>query len=178
MRFWKLTLPAIAASCLLFVWTGCENFLEPDPASFTSTGNYYETAEHFESAINSTYSRLRAQAGISSTSFRTLTELRFDCCITDPERLSTSPSGKPIAEWYASPSNSYFSDQWSDAYHTIAQTNVILGRIGDASFNDETQRNRIIGQAKFIRALSYWYLVQFYGDVPLILEEVRVVAKS
>lgn len=173
MLFGKSTLRAVAASCLVLLWTGCESFLEPDPASFTSTGNYYQTPAHFESAINSAYSRLRAQAGISSTPFRTLTELRFDCCITDPERLSTSPSGKPIAEWYAVPSNSYFANQWSGAYHTIAQTNVILGRIEDAAFSDEALRTRIIGQAKFIRALSYWYLVQFYGDVPLVLTEVR-----
>lgn len=178
MRFWKLTLTTLGASSLLLASTACDAFLEPDPASFTSTGNYYESPEHFEAALNSAYSRLRAQAGISNTAYRTITELRFDCCITDPQRLSTSPSGKPIAEWYAEPSNAYFENQWTTAYHTIAQTNVILSRIPEASFRDGVQRDRIIGQAKFIRALSYWYLVQLYGDVPLVLGEVATPADA
>lgn len=172
MRFRKLPLLVLAATCIPW-WAGCEEMLEPEPASFTSTTHYFQQPEHFESAINSAYSRLRTQAGLSTTSFRTITELRFDCCITDPQRLSTSPSGKPLAEWYASPSNAFIAEQWAAAYHTIAQSNIILGRIGDVHFGDEGQRDRIIGQAKFIRALSYWYLVQFYGDIPLILEEVR-----
>lgn len=173
MRSWKSMLAAAGVSCLPVLWTGCESFLQPEPASFTTTETYYEKPEHFESAINSAYSRLRAQAGIANTAYRTITELRFDCCITDPQRLSTSPSGKPIAEWYAAPSNAYFADQWSRAYHTIAQTNTILSRVDGVTFEDQTQKDQIIGQAKFIRALSYWYLVQFYGAVPLVLAEVK-----
>jgi hypothetical protein len=33
---------------------------------------------------------------------------------------------------------------------------------------DETQKNYILGEAKFLRALGYFYLVRLYGDVPLV----------
>jgi starch-binding outer membrane protein, SusD/RagB family len=178
MQLRRLAVSVVGVSCLLSLFSACDSFLDPDPESFTTTSNYFQTPEQFEAAINSAYSRLRAQGGISNQSFRTLTEARFDCCVTDPQRLTTNPSGKPIQEWNAATSNQYFLDQWTLPYHTIAQTNVILERIGSVTFQDEAQRDRIIGQAKFIRALSYWYLVQFYGDVPLVLGAVKTPAEA
>ncbi|HWV35252.1 MAG TPA: RagB/SusD family nutrient uptake outer membrane protein [Thermomicrobiales bacterium] len=178
MRYARSTFVAVMLAGLQLTAGGCEGFLEPNPASFTTTENYYRTPEHFEAAVNGAYSRLRAFAGVSNAAFRVNTELRFDCCITDPHRLSTSPSGKPIAEWYATATNDFFANLWSGAYHAIAQTNIILGRIGSIEFRDETQRDRIVGQAKFIRALAYWYLVQFFGEVPLVLTEVRTLGEA
>ena len=126
MRFQRLTLAALTAVGLQISAAGCEGFLEPNPASFTTTENYFQLPEHFEAAINGAYSRLRAYAGVSNSAFRVVTELRFDCCITDPHRLSTNPSGKPIAEWYATATNSFFTNLWSGAYHAIAEVLSIV----------------------------------------------------
>ena len=43
---------------------------------------------------------------------------------------------------------------------------MILQEIKGKNFS-ETQLNRIIGEAKFMRAYAYFNLVQFYGDIPL-----------
>ncbi len=35
---------------------------------------------------------------------------------------------------------------------------------------DENVKNRILGEAAFLRGFYYYFLVRWYGDVPLILE--------
>lgn len=157
---------------LLIVWSGCDNFLEPDPESFSSTSNYYRSPAHFEAAINSAYSRLRDQAGISNEAFRFIVEVRMDAINLQFDPRSTGVDEQPMEEWFATSDNGLPRDQWNDIYHTVAQTNVILGRIDGVDFRDQALKNRITGEAQFIRALSYWYAVQMWGDVPLVLREV------
>ena len=62
------------AVCLLFAWAGCDSFLEPDPASFSTTANFYETPAQFEQAVNGIYSRFRTLVG--DADYRYATDLR------------------------------------------------------------------------------------------------------
>src|SRR5690625_279302 len=60
------------------LWSACTEILEPDPKSFTSTANFYETEEDMVSAVNGAYNRLRTQAGISNVHFNFWNEIRSD----------------------------------------------------------------------------------------------------
>jgi len=57
---------------------------------------------------------------------------------------------------------------WQGAYSGIGRTNVFLANIGNVSM-DATLKARMTGEAKFLRALYYFNLINYYGDVPLIL---------
>jgi len=46
--------------------------------------------------------------------------------------------------------------------------NAILENVTADNIPDQTQRNNILGQAHFIRGLSYFYLVKLYGNIPLV----------
>lgn len=161
----------IVAAFLLFAHA-CDSILEPDPKSFTSTSNFYQTPEDFSSALNGAYNRLRTQAGISNVQFNYWNEIRSDIINRHFDVNLPSIQGQPIVEWFVVPSNDWVQSQWSQIYNTITQTNMILERIEPIEFGDTSQKNRIIGEAKFIRALSYWYAVQYWGDIPIVLEEV------
>lgn len=70
---------------------------------------------------------------------------------------------------------------WANSYHTINTANIVLSKL-DVITGDE--KDEIEGEAKFIRALAYYYLVNLYAapysagnttanpGVPLILEPV------
>jgi hypothetical protein len=62
---------------------------------------------------------------------------------------------------------------WSSAYEGIKYSNTVISRIGDAEFSSDAERNSILGSAYFYRAYHYYRLTHQFGDVPLILEEVR-----
>ena len=172
MKYFKHTLLLFAAASVLFLWTACEDILEPDPASFTSTANFYQTPDDFSSALNGAYNRLRTQAGISNVQFNYWNEIRTDVINRHFDVNLPSIQGQPIAEWFVVPSNTWVQSQWNQIYNTITQTNMILNRIEGVEFQNESEMNQIRGEAMFIRALSYWYAVQYWGDVPIVLEEV------
>lgn len=167
-RLWSVLILGLA-----FVISGCDtdNFLSPEPESFSTTATYYEQPSHFEAAVNSAYARLREQAGVSDANFRHINETRSDAMNRHFDINLPGVNQQPFLEWFAESSNSIPRGQWNNIYTTVAQTNTILSRIDDVEFSDQNQRDEIVGQAKFIRALSYWYAVQYWGGVPLELEE-------
>ena len=57
--------------------------------------------------------------------------------------------------------NAYVRDTWQYAYKAIYQTNVILDNLNIVTNADD--KNRIEGEAKFLRAINYFELVRFYG---------------
>lgn len=163
--------------------TGCDAFLEPDPKSFSSTVDYYQVPGHFDAALNSVYAQLRSSlaltAGSFTSTFMNWMEVRMDA--VNRHYNVNLPGGQRIIEWL--PTASDGGGTWNSLYHTIAQANVVLDRIEGVSFPNETQKNQIVGEAKFLRALSYWYLVQFYGNedglgVPLVLHEISSPANA
>jgi len=60
---------------------------------------------------------------------------------------------------------------WSTAYKAIYGSNAVIEGIAASvspKLHDDI-RKRLTAEAKFVRAFSYFYLVNFYGDVPLVL---------
>lgn len=61
-----------------------------------------------------------------------------------------------------------FDDLWTDTYPVIFQANdAIRGLIASTTLTAKI-RSQLLGEAYFIRAYCYFYLVNIYGDVPLV----------
>jgi hypothetical protein len=58
---------------------------------------------------------------------------------------------------------------WRDHYRTIFRCNQVLDRVPTITTMDATLQKRVLAEAKFIRALSYFNLASLYGNVPLDL---------
>ena len=65
--------------------------------------------------------------------------------------------------------NSYITSMWQSSYQSIAQANDAIEKVEASSNVSEAVRKRVVGEAKFLRAYYYFYLVQFFGPVPLVL---------
>jgi hypothetical protein len=62
---------------------------------------------------------------------------------------------------------------WNKLYSTIANANDLIATLDRLNL-DSTFEQRAYGEAYFLRAFSYYYLVRLYGGVPLRLEAVDV----
>ena len=58
---------------------------------------------------------------------------------------------------------------WSIPYLLINNTNAAIDGLTNSTSVTSTVKNELLGEAKFIRAFCYFYLVNLFGDVPLIL---------
>ncbi len=76
--------------------------------------------------------------------------------------MSTFQSTAGISRWS--------QDLYAQFYLAISRANDVINAIDEDNLVDDEARDEIAGQAYFVRAFAYWYLVNFWGDVPLILE--------
>ena len=65
--------------------------------------------------------------------------------------------------------NDNITSVWRYSYQSIAQANDAIDKVGASRHVSEAIRRRVVGEAKFLRAYYYFYLVQFFGPVPLVL---------
>lgn len=66
-------------------------------------------------------------------------------------------------------SNTSIKSAWDNAYSRIYHANAILEGLESAPTVSATVKQQLTGEAKFLRAYCYFYLVNFFGDVPLVL---------
>lgn len=58
---------------------------------------------------------------------------------------------------------------WNSMYRTIYSANAILEGLDRSNSVSDKIRNRIKGEAMFVRAFSYFYLTNLFGEVPIVL---------
>jgi hypothetical protein len=80
----------------------------------------------------------------------------------------TSGSGASIGTFEHDPQNGNVASGWSTLFTGVTAANLAIDRVSRADIGD-TVKARLVGEAKFLRALYYFYLVQLFGEVPLAL---------
>ena len=83
-------------------------------------------------------------------------------------------SFQDILVFQQTPSLNFVENVWRAAYETIGRTNELIDNLMVYELPDETEENNILGQAYYIRALSYFNLVRIYGGVPLLTKTVTI----
>lgn len=155
---------------LLFIWvlSSCESFVDVDVPNDRITGStVFNNDQTALSALDGLYSQLFntsfAAGGNRSVTF--LAGLSADnFTVTEP-----SEDMEEFNENEILPSNGFNRDLWSGAYSTIYMANNLIERVESSTGLSENNINRIVGAAKFVRAFTYFNLVNLYKEVPLIL---------
>ena len=57
---------------------------------------------------------------------------------------------------------------WDRMYLAIREANVAIDRLPTSTFTDTVLRDKLLGEAYFLRAYYYQQLLRFYGGVPII----------
>lgn len=69
---------------------------------------------------------------------------------------------------------SYLADQWSMRYVVIKRANDVIRYVPRIDFSDQTLKNRVLGEAYFLRGLMYFQLTTNYANekagVPIVTE--------
>lgn len=160
---------AICGAMLLGAGSGCKKFLEEQDPSNLTPDSYFTLPEHADAAIFAAYARLRvigAGAGIFSNNYEMLD------APTGTMTTATAQNSdlNNLLGLVYDGDNLHIGQWWKGLYREIAQTNLVLDNVPKINPMDEGQRKRVMGEAHFLRAWSYFYAVRFWGDVPLILK--------
>ena len=161
-------------SIILLSSTACTKWLEKkdeDPSNL-SPDSYYTLPAHAEAAIAAAYAQTRfinGGAGIFANNF-SMVEM-----VTGTAKTETGQNTdlNNLLGLSYNGDNVFVGNWWNGAYSVIAQANLVLDKVPGITPMDDDQKQRILGEAKFLRAWSYFYLVRLYGAVPVITTPVE-----
>lgn len=87
----------------------------------------------------------------------------------DAESNLGNPARRAVALYLAnySAENVQFHDAWNTPWNNIRRVNLLLSRIATSPLSQAMQQ-RIIGEARFMRAFFYTYLAANYGGIPIV----------
>lgn len=174
----RYTATAIAFTAMIA--SGCKkDFLKENPVSTLTTDVYYKTATGFDDLVKSCYPLLR---NIHQARQLVLngTDIFFPGGYNDP-KFPTAPANAGSLNQYdvgLNGSLTEISTLWTLLYTEIGRTNTVTSRAAGVSGMADALKNTRVSEAKFLRALCYFYLVQQWGDVPMPLTETQSASKE
>jgi len=156
---------------IIFCISSCKKYLdEKDKSGFVKT-NYFATGAQAQTFVNGIYTSLYLfQNGDAYGESPFITIELFAGHTTS---LGQSVNNGNVINQRTDATNPGFEDVWQNSYTAIANANLALQQIPTISM-DETLKNKLLGETRFLRAFFYYHLVRLYGDVPLITGPVTV----
>jgi hypothetical protein len=156
---------AILLVLTLILFSSCEDFLTENLKGSFSTDTYYKNDKQALQSINGVYH------AISFSSADNVIWV-FGAVASDDAVKGGNPGDQTeityIDQFTANSTNGMIGNYWKFMYEAIARANNVIANVPAVTMDDAT-KNRIIGEAKFIRAYSYFNLVNIFGKVPLKL---------
>ena len=146
----------------LSVFSSCSSFLDEKPTDRLVVDNFYSSAKDGQAAVDATYAQL-------NTLYNRLMYMLADLPTDDMKNGLGMPNAflQNLEFLRIDSQNTFVKDMWVNCYAGISRANAAINNIPKITM-DETLKNRLIGEARFLRALYYFNLVRFFGDVPLI----------
>jgi hypothetical protein len=159
----SIFLMAFAAAIFLST-TGCgEDLLNKSPYAALSEATFYQTETDAVGAVNAIYGSL---TGI----YNGMHFLSSSIWSDDFEKGGGGPTDGAYLEemnnFQIVPSNSMAIDIWNSCYRGIFRANKAIEKIEDMNIAD---KDRLLCESKFLRALYYYNLNIRYNGVPLIM---------
>lgn len=156
--------PVIYIFCLgTLLTTGCSSdFLNQEPPLYVEPGDIYGSQERMESAVLGLYASIKNSGGSSFLGGRTY--LVFDNRGDDLENVD--PNLTTLANTYhfnVGITDLENEDTWSLAYSAINNVNIFLDELARAKEVAGDKYDRFEAEAKFVRALAYFYLNNLYA---------------
>src|SRR5213076_468326 len=151
----------LASLSLSAALVGCVNLDLTDPNE-PSTDTFWQTPAQAVAGVNAVYNALENN-GTYGRWLVFATDLRSDIGMIQSPWTDLSNFTKFTFTSYDFEVN---REIWQHHYEAIFRANQVIARVPGIAM-DATVRDRIVGEAKFIRALMYFNLVTLYGNVPL-----------
>jgi starch-binding outer membrane protein, SusD/RagB family len=142
---------------------GCEKFLTEDLQGDRSDQQFYKTASDAELALTGVYNVLT----FANSDNRIWV---FGDVASDDADKGGIPGDQAdiglIDDFNVSTDNGNLEQVWTLYYEGVSRANKLLDNI-DAINMDANRRSQIKGEAKFLRAYFYYWLVNIFGDIPV-----------
>lgn len=148
----------------------CQKFLETDtPSNFTQEYIYSNPDEAIK-GINAAYALFNQDAFTSrlSNAFIPNTDIEVGGVGAAPDN-----SRRDIWSYEATDANGDIRTVWNNAYSAINRANLSVEGIEQSAMANDPDMRQLLGEAKALRAIWYYWLINYWGDVPFKLTPTK-----
>lgn len=163
----KFLIITVMISSILTISSCSEEELDLKNPNALTTDQFWVTPNDAELGVNSIYAMFYKDGLWARWMY-----FRLD--LTSDEGFSQSPWVE-LADWTRFNYINYNfwegnSVTWRDSYKAIFRANQVLANVPNIEFEDQTRKQQILAEAKFLRALHYYYAGLLWENIPLVLE--------
>ena len=144
---------------LMLTLFSCSDFLEEDTKSFLSSESIYQSNAGTESALIGAYSGMVGYDYFPA-GFLNLVSAASTAMYTNHK------DSRDLLTLTALPTNKYLNDAYSNIYDAINRANDVIFNVQNGGA-DQDIKDKVEGEARLLRAISYFNLVRMIGGVPL-----------
>lgn len=151
----------------IFTFTKCtDKFLDVPPQGQQKAQQFWISESDATKAVDAIYANLRSWPNVA------FAPIAVESMGSDDAEKGSDPTDAAFMNDFdnftATSTEGQLSDFWNGQYQNINLCNQVLDNIPAINM-DGTLKTRYTGEAKFVRAYSYFRLVRAFGDVPLRL---------
>jgi hypothetical protein len=157
-------LPALV---VFFLFACSEDFLDVVPIDRIPKDAFFKSESDLIAAVNGVYV---AQRNIFTSGEMPLHHIQESRSDNTHDKFARQNEHRAVDNFTADAGNNFNSWLWRDSYYCINACNTVIDRAPSINM-DESLKNRLVGEVKFIRASTYFSLVKDFGGVPLRLDE-------
>ena len=152
---------------LLTVLSSCEkDFLEEDLRSGLSPTGFYNNLNEAQMAVNGIYALLNNRNLYRNRNYRGAVQYGSDEVCPQRKVIQT-----PYNYLYTE-GNGDLHSLWKEFYLLIRNANSAIANISSADALSSDEKNQLLGELYVLRAMAYYDLTRFYGDVPFFTDEL------
>lgn len=165
----KIKLHIFAFATVMLIFSACSKFLSENPKSIYTADNAIVDEAGLRAAVVGMYDGM-----IDLYVINTNTPIFLSMVGTDELCYRANNTNvRSIVDRYAySSSEGCIGELWARYYAIIARTNVVIDAAARLTDLPSSVRNECEGEARFLRAWSYFQLVQFFGELPIVKEKI------
>jgi hypothetical protein len=143
-----------------------KDYLNLQPRNAVSTDTFYRNQTDANQATISVYSQIRGDGMYGHSLW--MMDMMADNSYVGGGGAADGIEFQQLDNYSIPASNPIVTNHFQRAYLGVGAANQVLARV-PAIDMDATLKNQYLGEAEFLRALYYFYLVRAFGDVPLVL---------
>jgi starch-binding outer membrane protein, SusD/RagB family len=160
---------------IILLLTACNEMLIEEPRDIMDPAQFFNTDDELISVVNGIYSRgvfYIFNAGDGTNNYGYISHWGTDIARPTGGR---EPNFAPHVYTFSSSEDGNIRASWQTFYRTIADANVVISKAEENKDNFSAEvYDQSVGQAKFLRAQFYYILTNYWGDVPMWLDELNI----
>lgn len=153
--------------------TSCDKVLDQQPQNALASTQVFVDLAGVNAALTGVY------GGLTTSNYYGLRYPVFADLLADNlNHIGTFPSFAEIKNRNIQTNNAEVTNMWAAIYATINRANNVIEYTPGVGAILDADKKRIVAEAKFLRALCYFDLVRYWGDVPLVLTATKKADES